>query len=233
MIIRNARTRYRKLRRRYDYLQWLASSHGPRESPYLRRFAPPALLLGALRLQHAFAPGGARCHDTNGFFIPPTPAVKARAIRRYARTFGLTTFVETGTYLGDTVAAVLDQFASCLTIELSEDLHDRARARFASSPQVTCLRGDSGALLAGVIPMLDGPTLFWLDAHDSGAGTASAGYDPIGRELRAIYANLDRRHVILIDDASGHAVDAIAAAVPATHAVAVRNNIIRITPAGG
>lgn len=141
--------------------------------------------------------------------------------------------METGTYLGDTVAAVADQFDGCITIELSADLHVQARTRFASTHHVTCLHGDSGALLQGVIAALDEPALFWLDAHDSAGRTASAGYDPIAAELQAIYSHRVKRHVILIDDASGHAVDAIRAAAPASHAVSVRNNIIRITPAVG
>jgi hypothetical protein len=156
--------------------------------------------------------------------------VKVLAIRRYARSYGLRSFVETGTYLGDTVAGVLDQFDDCVTIELSPDLHDRARARFAAAPQVTCLHGDSGALIAGVISRLDRPALFWLDAHDSGGATASAGYDPIAKEIEAIYADRGRPHVVLIDDANGHAVDAIRAAVPAGHTVSIRNDMIRITP---
>jgi hypothetical protein len=229
-MIEGAKKRYRKLRRRCAYVQWLASPLGPSESPYLRRFAPPALILQALRLQYAFSPRTARCQEADVLFIPTPPAVKVLAIRRYARMFGLKTFVETGTYLGDTVAGVLDQFDACITIELSQHLHDRARARFAATPRVTCLHGDSGALLARVVSSLDGPALFWLDAHDSGGNTASAGYDPIAKELLAIYADRDRRHVVLIDDANGHAVDAIRAAVPASHVASVRNDMIRITP---
>jgi hypothetical protein len=58
----------------------------------------------------------------------------------------------------------------------------------------------------------------------------SAGYDPIAKEIAAIYADRGRPHVVLIDDANGHAIDAIRAAVPAGHTVSIRNDMIRITP---
>jgi hypothetical protein len=51
------------MRRRYNYLKWLASPQGPRESPYLKRFAPPVLILRALRLQNAFSQGRVRCQE--------------------------------------------------------------------------------------------------------------------------------------------------------------------------
>jgi hypothetical protein len=183
-----------------------------------------------MKMRFALSRLPARCWESPYFFIPPSPAVKIRAIRHYAKRFQLSTFVETGTYLGDTVAAVVDQFANCVTIELSVDLHALASARFASTRNITCLCGDSGNLLSQVISTLDEPALFWLDAHTSGQGTLGVGYDPIHDELRQIYGHRCKRHVILIDDARGHPVDAIVAAVPDSHTVSVRNDIIRITP---
>jgi hypothetical protein len=43
--------------------------------------------------------------------------------------------------------------------------------------------------MADVIHTLDRPALFWLDAHDSGGATASAGCDPIAKEIEAIHAD--------------------------------------------
>jgi hypothetical protein len=167
--------------------------------------------------------------EKKDLFIPPPQAAKVASIRRYARDFQMTTFIETGTYLGDTTAAVQGHFDRCITIELSDDLYRLALKRFASTPHVNCLHGDSGTVLSDVLFGLEGPAIFWLDAHHSGDGTASAGYDPIAKELQAIYS-YPSNHVILVDDASGHAVDTIIANVPATHVASARNNIIRIIP---
>jgi hypothetical protein len=225
------RSFFLRKKQRLGYLQWLASSEGPREQAYLKRFTPSARLLGALRLRHAFSTNPSRCREGRTLFLVPPHIVKARAIRRHAEIYGLSVFVETGTYLGDMVAAVAGTFERCITIELSVDLWRRASARFQSSGGVTCLNGDSSVVLADVLSALEGPALFWLDAHTSGGVTADAGRDPIQDELRMIFAHGDRNHVILIDDARGHRIDRIAAGVPSSHRFAVRNDIVRITPA--
>jgi hypothetical protein len=220
-----------KKKRRLGYLQWLASSAGPREAAYLKRFTPSAPLLGALRLRHAFSKAPPRCRDGRDLFLVPPHIVKARAIRRHAEIYGLSVFVETGTFLGDMVAAVASTFERCITIELSVDLWRRASARLQSLGGVTCLNGDSSVVLRDVLAEIEGPALFWLDAHASGGQTADAGRDPIQDELRMIFGLGDRNHVILIDDARGHRIGQIAAGVPSSHRFAVRNDMMRITPA--
>jgi hypothetical protein len=214
----SARLRYHKARQRYSYLQWLAS-RGPHQHPYLKRFSPsfPARLILGL-------PPGAVLS------VPPTPTVKTLAIRHYAIRYSLTTFVETGTYLGETVNNVADLFDRCITIELSDELYARATMRFATMRHVQCCHGDSGALLSSIVPTINGPALFWLDAHTSGPGTASAGYDPIAHELDAIFTHSDRRHVILIDDADCHVENVVSSIIPSNYAVSTKNNIIRMVP---
>jgi hypothetical protein len=152
------------------------------------------------------------------------------ALRQYARAYGATVFVETGTATGQTTALVADLFQRCATIELSKALHARALANLAEFPHVSCLQGDSGVVLRQVLERIDVPALFWLDAHASGGTTADAGYDPIDKELEAIYAHPVQGHVILIDDARGHTVSKIIANVLASHEASVRNDIIRIVP---
>ncbi len=222
--------RVSKSLRRLPYLKWLASSEGPQEAVYLKRFQPSMLVMAALRLGHAFAAPRPRCRDQAALFLVPPHRVKARAVRRHAEIYRLSTLVETGTYRGDMIAAVADRFDRCVTIELSVDLWRGACERFRSLPGVACLNGDSAVVLAGVVAEIEGPALFWLDAHTSGGDTAHAGRDPIHEELRTIFARGGSGHVVLIDDARGHRIDRIAANVPPSHRLAVRNDIIRITP---
>jgi hypothetical protein len=220
-----------KKRRRIGYLQWLASSEGPREAVYLKRFTPSRALLGALRVRHAFSKSPPRCREADHLFLVPPASVKARAIRRYARAYGISTFVETGTFLGDMVEAVTESFARCITIELSEHLWRDARARFQELDTVTCLHGDSATVLPTVLSKIDGRALFWLDAHRSGGLTADGGHDPLHDELCQIFSHRERGHVILIDDARGHDIARISHLAPADRRVSVRNDIVRIEPA--
>ena len=131
---------------------------------------------------------------------PPPASFKRRLLRQTGRRFALRYFVETGTFMGDTVAALRPQFEHLYTIELFEPLYLGAVSRFADEPAVTVLQGDSASRLPEVLDRLSGPALLWLDAHDSGPGTGAAGVDPPAAELAAIFAR-DTPHVVYLDDA--------------------------------
>ena len=120
-----------------------------------------------------------------------------------ARHFGIDAFVETGTYHGDTIAAVRGSFARLFSIELSAEFAQAARHRFAGDDAVTILQADSATGLAQAFERLpDRPAVLWLDAHYSGGPTAKgAGNTPILAEIDQIVATRDGRDVILIDDA--------------------------------
>lgn len=178
--------------------------------------------------------------EREGRPVPPPPPAKIRELRRYARTYRLRTFVETGTFFGDTTAALARNVHRVVTMELSPDLAERARRRFAHDPKVTVLEGDSGALLPGVLSELAVPALFWLDGHYSAGITARGAEDtPVRTELTAILAHPVRQHVIMIDDAREFTggvyptVEELREQVRAAgdpYAVEVRDDIIRLTP---
>ncbi len=92
---------------------------------------------------------------------------------------------ETGTYLGDMVEVQLHEFDKVISIELSQDLYDRARLRSRRNPNVQLHRGDGGKVwLHKVVPALKEPALFWLDGHYSHGITARGEKDcPIFEEL--------------------------------------------------
>jgi hypothetical protein len=137
-----------------------------------------------------------------GETMSPPYQVKRAVIREYASRFGLRVLVETGTYLGDTVAANLEVFGRIYSIELSDELYENAVTRFRRCRHVKLLHGNSGEMLPDVIQEIRVPTLFWLDGHYSGYNTAKGPTEtPIYEELRAIFGHPSRNHVILIDDA--------------------------------
>lgn len=134
--------------------------------------------------------------------IPAPPAVKQREIRLYAKAGGLRTFVETGTFRGDTVDALRRHFDRLYSIELNEEFHQRAKARFSGEPHISLLQGDSATVLPKVLAEAPEACLFWLDAHHSGGDTARGDRDtPIVEEIRSIFGRHGVDDVILIDDA--------------------------------
>lgn len=138
---------------------------------------------------------------------PPPHYFKQQTLKGVAHKFDLRDLVETGTFLGDMLAAMRDSFDSLTSIELSGELHARAMQRFAGDQKITLLQGDSKDRISEVAKSLDRPALFWLDAHYSGSWHAdfeeTAGADrdnPIYAELEAVFEKgID--HAILIDDA--------------------------------
>jgi glycosyltransferase involved in cell wall biosynthesis len=115
----------------------------------------------------------------------------------------LEVLVETGTFKGDTAAAVQGSFDRIISIELSQELWAEAAKRFADQPHVQILQGDSAEQLRTLSPELQSKNaLYWLDAHwcvaDGTAGELSQ--CPLLQELQAI-DRLNNGSVVLIDDA--------------------------------
>jgi hypothetical protein len=116
--------------------------------------------------------------------------------------FEVQSFVETGTYLGDTLAQLSGDFHSLHSIELSTDYYARASARFVGQPKIHLVNADSTSGLATALGCLSAErALFWLDAHYSGGDTAKGQSNtPVKSELEAILAHPQRSDIILIDD---------------------------------
>jgi hypothetical protein len=140
----------------------------------------------------------------------PTPHwVKERVIKKYASRYGSRFLVETGTYEGEMIEAMVGRFERIYSIELSEQYFFRAKAKFEKRRDIEILQGDSSIELGKIIKNLKEPTLFWLDAHYSGGNTARGERDtPIEKEIEVVCKNLEaKKFVILIDDARYFGVD--------------------------
>lgn len=109
-------------------------------------------------------------------------------------------FVETGTYHGRTTYQALRDFKKIHTIELSQEWYEKAKAQFKNKKHVVCYQGDSAKVLEKILPSINEPILFYLDAHHSG-GTTAMGEDqnPLLRELPFIGAR-KFQDIIFIDD---------------------------------
>ena len=110
--------------------------------------------------------------------------------------------VESGTYLGDTVAFFIPHARRIVSIEVEPALFEAARARFRGEQTVELILGDALDIVPQVLQMLDTPPLLWLDGHFSGGVTGQGSeVEPAG----TILFRLGRIHkpagtTIVIDD---------------------------------
>ena len=134
--------------------------------------------------------------------MPPPHVIKQRVLLNYAKRYGLSILVETGTYRGGMVEAMRTRFHRIYSIELSRELYEQAVIRFEGSNNIELFHGDSAVELEHVVNSLNQPALFWLDGHYSGAATARGTSDtPVFEELNQIFSSKQKGHVIIIDDA--------------------------------
>ncbi len=125
-------------------------------------------------------------------------------------TFGANYFVETGTYSGETTAVAAQLFKHVYTIELHQEMYNKAKTRFEYTPNISVYQGSSPTIFKRILPEIKGKILFWLDAHYCGEGSSQdndvAGGDSITairRELDAIKECHIKDCTILIDDIRG------------------------------
>ena len=173
--------------------------------------------------------------------LPPPQAFKETVIDTHRKTSGYTTFIETGTYLGDMVAAQRDVFKRIISIELGEALWQQATTRFKNQQHITILRGNSSDVLNSLVQTLTEPAIFWLDAHYSQGITARGNKEcPILEELDVIFTGPPLPHILLIDDArcfTGHddypTIDTLTRYVQdknSDYVMEVKDDIIRFVP---
>lgn len=160
----------------------------PPANPQFRPSAPPS------RLAPSAPPAQVRVNRAETR-IPHTLLDPLQAM------LGLTTFVETGTGSGLTTRQMSLRFSTSHTIELEPTVFQRAQQTLADCQNVTCWQGDSSLVLPQLIPTLKSPTLFWLDGHYSGPGTAHGPLEcPLVAELAAIQ-KCTQPWVAMLDDA--------------------------------
>lgn len=129
----------------------------------------------------------------------------------YLKTYGKgKTFVETGTFKGDTILLVKQSglFEKIFSCEINKPLFDAAQVTFKDDPSIQILEMESPEFLKKIFSDENSDRLFepiqttiWLDAHASGplGGGKSVG-SPVLDELKAIETSKINTHTIFIDD---------------------------------
>lgn len=163
------------------------------------RIAPD--LLGAWR-RHRHEKRDMREWHLRSFAAPAPMHVKRSVILRLGIPGA--TWIETGTYLGDTTALLARHGRSVISIEPAIELASRATDRFRDTPSVRIVCGTSEERMGPELQRIDGDTNFWLDGHYSGGPTFRGESEcPVTSELRCIAEARPRlgRIRVLIDDA--------------------------------
>lgn len=113
------------------------------------------------------------------------------------------TYLETGTYLGDTTALLSLVAERVISIEPEIKLYQLAQLRFENSKNIEIINATSESIFPVLIPKLRGDVSFWLDGHYSSGETFQGRKNtPIIEELNEIGKNLlnFNKVVIMVDD---------------------------------
>lgn len=138
----------------------------------------------------------------NGKPMPAPSSIKGEFILSLAKINDAKIFIESGTHKGQTVKRMQGHFEEIYSIELNDELYAFNVKQFSAFPEIKILHGDSGQVLADLLPTLNKKSLFWLDGHYDFTSITSKGelVTPIRKELKHISAH-NKKHVVLIDDA--------------------------------
>lgn len=141
---------------------------------------------------------------------------QAIKVKDVIQTFGVKSFVETGTGVGESLDHVLSisSDVNIHTIELMDVLYNELVSKYGHIDRLNLIKGYSHEEIAKLTPTLDeGPALFWHDAHFPGAdfhidgATYTSEKDPVKRiplesELRAVLSSGRdiSKDIFVIDD---------------------------------
>ena len=139
--------------------------------------------------------------ETRRYDAPSPSHIKRSVLKRLGAPAA--TWVETGTFMGDTAALLAQDAKMVYTIEPDRSLYEKAKQRFSQTSNVHVINGLSEDVFPSLLPTLSGVVNFWLDGHYSGGITHQGPTDcPVREELSQIENNLLRfgKISVLIDD---------------------------------
>lgn len=132
------------------------------------------------------------------------PQLTLEHLNKYSKGYA---FIETGTYLGDTVETAMkyDTYDFIHSIEIEPTFYKNAVEKFKNDHRVKIWHGDSPDVIRdNIAKELKNASTFWLDAHRSMVlktpGSDKYGKCPLLHEIDAIAESKIKNHTIIIDD---------------------------------
>jgi hypothetical protein len=144
----------------------------------------------------------------DGFNRPSPWTVKHSVLNRYS--LNNSTWIETGTFHGETTKFLSRISNGVISIEPDETLYSQAVSKFLGVENIVLINSTSEEVFDHIVGKLSGNVNFWLDGHYSGPGTFKATQEtPIVFELNTIskYRNNFQNILVLIDDFRLFSVD--------------------------
>jgi hypothetical protein len=111
-----------------------------------------------------------------------------------------TSFIETGTFVGDTIFALEPYFDKLYTIEFSELYYNSTRQKYNGN-KISFILGDSSIVFQSFLPKITDKCIFYLDGHWSSNNTGRSEKDcPLVEEITHINNLFMNEAIIIIDD---------------------------------
>lgn len=122
--------------------------------------------------------------------------------KEYPEYKDIDVFVESGTYKGETTREMAKFFSQVHTVEICEELHNEAKEN-GKRHNILYYLGDSCVFLPKIVNMVNKPSIYFLDAHISGADSSWNGKElvPLLKELDLILEKQKHKSIYIIDDA--------------------------------
>lgn len=127
----------------------------------------------------------------------------ASFIQQLVQQEGYRNFVETGTYVGETTLWASHVFSKVCTVDINHEFQAQAKQNCLGRDNITFFTGRSENCMPKMLATINGPAIFWLDAHAGGGWYAKKDDCPLIDELDLLALRGVNDDIVLIDDARG------------------------------